>query len=71
MPEVNCISKGKARTPYKFGIKVGLASTLQCYLIVGAQDFHGTPYDGHTLNEQLEQASILMQGQRSLFTDKF
>jgi len=60
-PEVSCISKGKARTPYEFGVKVGIASTLRGNLIVGARAFHGNPYDGHTLNEQLEQASILMQ----------
>lgn len=60
-PEVECISKGKARTPYEFGVKVGIASTLQGNLIVGARAFHGNPYDGHTLSEQLEQASILMQ----------
>ena len=29
--------------------------------IVGARSFPGNPYDGHTLNEQVEQASILMQ----------
>ena len=60
-PEVECISKGKSRTPYEFGVKVGLATTLQGNLIVGARTFPGNPYDGHTLNEQLEQASILMQ----------
>jgi transposase, IS5 family len=60
-PEVDCISKGKARTPYEFGVKVGIASTLKGNLIVGAKAFHGNPYDGHTLNEQLEQATILMQ----------
>lgn len=60
-PEVDCISKGKARTPYEFGVKVSIASTLKHNLIVGARAFHGNPYDGHTLNEQLEQASILMQ----------
>ncbi len=60
-PEVDCISKGKARTPYEFGVKVGIASTLKGNLIVGARAFHGNPYDGHTLNEQLEQATILMQ----------
>ena len=60
-PEVDCISKGKARTPYEFGVKVGIASTLQGNLIVGARAFHGNPYDGHTLTEQLEQATILMQ----------
>lgn len=60
-PEVDCISKGKARTPYEFGVKVGIASTLKGNLIVGARAFHGNPYDGHTLNEQLEQITILMQ----------
>lgn len=59
--EVDCISKGKARQPYEFGVKVGIASTLNGNLIVGARAFHGNPYDGHTLNEQLEQATILMQ----------
>jgi IS5 family transposase len=60
-PEVDCISKGKARQPYEFGVKVGIASTLRGNLIVGARAFHGNPYDGHTLAEQLEQATILMQ----------
>ena len=41
--------------------KVGIATTLKGNLIVGARSFPGNPYDGHTLNEQLEQASILMQ----------
>jgi IS5 family transposase len=60
-PEVECISKGKARQPYEFGVKVGIASTLEGNLIVGARAFHGNPYDGHTLAEQLEQTAILMQ----------
>ncbi|UBQ05491.1 IS5 family transposase [Tepidimonas taiwanensis] len=60
-PEVDCISKGKARSPYEFGVKVGVASTLQHNLVVGARAFHGNPYDGHTLWAQLEQATILMQ----------
>lgn len=60
-PEVECIAKGKSRTPYEFGVKVGIAMTLKHNLIVGARVFPGKPYDGHTLREQLEQASILMQ----------
>jgi IS5 family transposase len=60
-PQVECISKGKSRNPYEFGVKVGIASTLQGNLIVGARSFPGNPYDGHTLNEQVEQATILMQ----------
>lgn len=60
-PEVLCINKGKARTPYEFGSKVGIATTLHGSLIVGARAFDGNPYDGHTLAEQIEQATILMQ----------
>lgn len=60
-PEVDCISKGKAKTPYEFGVQVGVASTLKGNLIVGARSFRCNPYDGHTLNEQLELATILMQ----------
>jgi len=60
-PEVECISKGKSRNPYEFGVKVGIATTLKGTLIVGARAFPGNSYDGHTLNEQVEQASILMQ----------
>lgn len=59
--EVECVSKGKARTPYEFGVKVGIATTLKGNLIVGARSFPGNPYDGHTLAEQLEQSSILME----------
>lgn len=60
-PEVECIAKGKSRIPYEFGVKVGIAATLKHNLIVGARSFAGKPYDGHTLNEQLQQAGILMQ----------
>lgn len=60
-PEVCCIAKGKSRTPYEFGAKVGLAVTLKSSLVVGARAYPHNPYDGHTLAEQLEQAAILMQ----------
>lgn len=58
---VDCTSKGKARMPYEFGVKVGIDSKLRGALIVGARAFHGNLYDGDTLAEQLEQATILMQ----------
>lgn len=59
--EVQYINKGKSRQPYEFGAKVGIATTLKHNLIVGAKAFSGNPFDGHTLNPQLEQATILMQ----------
>ena len=53
-PEVECIAKGKSKTPYEFGVKVGIASTLKHNLIVGARSFAGKPYDGHTLRQAIE-----------------
>jgi IS5 family transposase len=60
-PEVECIGKGKARKPYEFGVKVGVAVTHRSGLMVGARSFPGNPYDGHTLAEQLEQVRNLYQ----------
>jgi IS5 family transposase len=58
-PEVECIAKGKARTPYEFGVKVSITTTHKEGLVVGARSMPGLPYDGHTLEEALEQAAIL------------
>ena len=58
-PEVECLSKGKARTPYEFGVKVSITTTHKEGLVVGARSMPGNPYDGHTLAEALEQAAIL------------
>jgi IS5 family transposase len=60
-PEVECIAKGKARTPYEFGVKVSIVTTLKEGLVVGARSMPGNPYDGHTLHEALEQAEILSE----------
>ena len=58
-PDVDCISKGKARKRYEFGCKVSVATTLKEGFVVGARSMPGNPYDGHTLAEALEQAEIL------------
>jgi IS5 family transposase len=58
-PEVECIAKGKARTPYEFGVKVSIATTFKEGLVVGMRSMPGNPYDGHTLAETLEQVGIL------------
>jgi transposase, IS5 family len=55
-PEVVCIAKGKARTPYEFGAKVGIAVTNREGLVLAARAFAGNPYDGHTLAATLDQA---------------
>lgn len=57
-PEVECISKGKARAPYEFGCKVSLATNLHPakggHFILHARALHGNPYDGHTLQAALD-----------------
>jgi IS5 family transposase len=60
-PEVECISKGKARTRYEFGVKVSIVTTLKEGLVLGARSMPGNPFDGHTLDEALEQAEILSE----------
>jgi IS5 family transposase len=54
-PEVECIAKGKAHRPYEFGVKVSLAVTHKEGFVVGIQAFPDNPYDGHTLDGQLDQ----------------
>jgi len=64
-PEVECISKGKARTPYEFGCKVSFATQLKAsgggkHYVLGAKAFHGAPYDGHTLKDALDQIETIV-----------
>lgn len=54
-PEVECIAKGKARTPYEFGVKVSIATTLKEGLVVGCRSMPGNPYEGHTLDARVRQ----------------
>jgi len=58
-PEVECIVKGKVRTPYEFGVKVSVAVTAAEGLVVGMRSMPGNPYDGHTVDSQLEQVEVL------------
>ena len=58
-PEVDCISKGKARVRYEFGCKVSVATTIDGGFVVGMRAMPGNPYDGHTLAEALEQVETL------------
>ncbi len=58
-PEAECIAKGKAHRPYEFGVKTSLATTAHGGFVLGAMACPGNPYDGHTLEEQLEQVHRL------------
>jgi len=59
-PETECISKGKARVRYEFGVKASIAITAKSGLIVGARTFTGNPHDSKTLSPQLEQVKQLL-----------
>jgi len=58
-PETECIAKGKVRTPYEFGVKVSVAVTAKEGLVVGMRSMPGNPYDGNTVDSQIEQIGIL------------
>jgi len=56
-PEVECIAKGKAHKQYEFGVKVGIVSTSKESFVIAAKALPGNPYDGHTLQACIEQAT--------------
>ncbi|MEM1143365.1 MAG: IS5 family transposase [Pseudomonadota bacterium] len=58
-PAVDCISKGKARKRYEFGTKVGVVCTQRENFVVGMRSYPGNPYDGHTLDDLLQQAETI------------
>jgi IS5 family transposase len=58
-PEVECIANGKVRTPYEFGVKVAVAVTAEEGLAAGRRTMPGNPYDGHTVDSQIDQIEIL------------
>lgn len=51
---MECISKGKATTPYEFGVKLR-ATTVKEGLVFGMRSIPDNPYDDHTLAERPEQ----------------
>ncbi len=50
---MECIGKGKAHSPYEFGVKVSVATTLPHakggQFVTHVKALPGNPYDGHTL----------------------
>ncbi|CAG0905596.1 unnamed protein product [Cyprideis torosa] len=70
-PEAECISKGKARKRFEFGVKVSLATTHKQGLILVSETYPGNPYDGHTLASTLQSAAINSGVQpKRVFVDK-
>ena len=61
-PAVECIAKGKAHKKYEFGVKVSVVASSKGNFVLGVKALHGNPYDGHTLNDAIDQANQLMPG---------
>jgi IS5 family transposase len=62
-PEVECIGKGKAQSPYEFGVKASIVTTNARapggQFVLHAKTLPGNPYDGHTLKTVLEETEAL------------
>jgi len=55
-PQVQCIAKGKVHKKYEFGNKAGYVTAARSNWILGAIGFTSNMYDGHTLDENINQA---------------
>ena len=74
-PETECIGKGKAAKPYEFGVKFSLTTTnKRCkggQFILHAKALPGSPYDGHTLKQVIEETEALTgRGIERVYVDK-
>ena len=74
-PEVECIGKGKAKTPYEFGCKVSISTPATKpkggQFVLHAKALHGNPFDGHTLGPVIaELASQTGITPRRIHVDK-
>ena len=58
-PQVYCMSKGKAHKKYEYGCKASVVLTQNTGIIVGAITFKTNLYDGHTLEQVLQQTQKL------------
>ena len=62
-PEVECIGKGKASAPYKFGVKASIVinngSAPGGQFVLHARALPGNPYDGHTLGDIIDATEKL------------
>lgn len=70
-PRLSASQRVRHAPPYEFGVKVTLATTLKEGLVVGMLSMPGNPYDGHTLDETIEQVSIVANPRpRTVMVDK-
>ena len=70
-PEASCISKGKAHKKYEYGSKVSIAITHKQGLALSTKAHPGNPYDGHTLNDVLQDVNSKIPTEvKQVFVDR-
>lgn len=70
-PHVACIAKGKAHSPYEFGSKVSVTSTIKGAWVLGVKNFQGNPYDGSTLRSVVADCERMTGARiKTAFVDK-
>lgn len=70
-PDVYCIAKGKAKSPYEFGCKVSIVCTSKKGLILSSKALEKNIYDGHSLEESLHLSKKVTQIPiKKVFVDK-
>lgn len=58
-PDVYCMSKGEEHKKYEFGAKASIAAAKNGGIIAGALSFAENVYDGHTLDQVMDQIERL------------
>lgn len=62
-PDVECIGKGKASTPYEFGVKASIVTNNRRapggLFVLHARSLPDNPYDAHTLRDVIDRTETL------------
>jgi transposase, IS5 family len=59
-PHVEAIAKGKMHKRFEYGVKVAVTMTRRKGFVLDCSAIHGNPYDGHTLEQSLENAEKIV-----------
>lgn len=61
-PATEAIAKGKIHKRFEYGVKVSVVATRKGGFVLGCKAIHGNPYDGHTLEEALNDVKERLGG---------
>jgi IS5 family transposase len=69
-PEVACIAKGKAHSPYEFGCKVSVTTLPGSNVVVDMSHFGGNPHDSRTLETVVPKVKRLVPKVLAVIADR-